>query len=79
MRGAVVAPHMTGIGGDGSWYLHSPGSPMLSIDACGAAEAAVNHELYEGSGQYPWRDPLAANTVAGTVSGLRAAYEHSRT
>lgn len=74
---AVVYPHMTGIGGDGFWLLHQPGSPMLSIDACGAAGAAVNRDLYQGLDSIPWRGPLAANTVAGTVSGWGAAYAHS--
>jgi gamma-glutamyltranspeptidase len=76
---AVVYPHMTGIGGDGFWLLHKPGAPVWSIDACGAAGAAVNRDLYKGLDSIPWRGPLAANTVAGTVSGWGAAYEHSRT
>ena len=76
---AVVYPHMTGIGGDGFWLMHRPGMPMLSIDACGATGAAVNRSLYQGLDSIPWRGPLAANTVAGTVSGWGAAYEHSRT
>jgi gamma-glutamyltranspeptidase/glutathione hydrolase len=75
---AVVYPHMTGIGGDGFWLMHQPGSPMLSIDACGATGAAVNRDLYKGLDSIPWRGPLAANTVAGTVSGWGAAYAHSR-
>ena len=76
---AVVYPHMTGIGGDGFWLLHLPGHPMLSIDACGAAGAAVSRDLYQGLETIPWRGPLAANTVAGTVSGWGAAFTHSRT
>jgi gamma-glutamyltranspeptidase/glutathione hydrolase len=76
---AVVYPHMTGIGGDGFWLMHQPGSPMLSIDACGAAGAAVHRDLYRGLESIPWRGPLAANTVAGTVSGWGVAHEHSRT
>jgi gamma-glutamyltranspeptidase/glutathione hydrolase len=75
---AVVYPHMTGIGGDGFWLMHQPGSAMLSIDACGATGAAVNRDLYQGLDSIPWRGPLAANTVAGTVSGWGAAYAHSR-
>jgi gamma-glutamyltranspeptidase/glutathione hydrolase len=75
---AVVYPHMTGIGGDGFWLMHQPGSAMLSIDACGATGAAVNRDLYQGLVSIPWRGPLAANTVAGTVSGWGAAYAHSR-
>ncbi len=75
---AVVYPHMTGIGGDGFWLLHQPGHTILSIDACGAAGAAVHRDLYRGMDSIPWRGPLAANTVAGTVSGWGLAYEHSR-
>ena len=75
---AVVYPHMTGIGGDGFWLLRQPGQAMLSIDACGAAGAAVNRDLYQGLDSIPWRGPMAANTVAGTVSGWGAAYAHSR-
>lgn len=75
---AVVYPHMTGIGGDGFWLLHAPGQAMLSIDACGAAGAGVTRGLYGKRDSIPWRGPLAANTVAGTVSGWGAAYDHSR-
>lgn len=75
---AVVYPHMTGIGGDGFWLMHAPGQPMRSIDACGAAGAGVTRELYGSLTSIPWRGPLAANTVAGTLSGWGAAYEFSR-
>jgi len=71
---AVVYPHMTGIGGDGFWLLQSPGSPVQSIDACGATGAGVHRGLYAGLESIPWRGPLAANTVAGTVGGWGAAY-----
>lgn len=75
---AVVYPHMTGIGGDGFWLMHAPGQAMRSIDACGAAGAGVTRELYGAATSIPWRGPLAANTVAGTISGWGAAYEFSR-
>lgn len=75
---AVVYPHMTGIGGDGFWLLHAPGQAVLSIDACGAAGAGVTRDIYGNMSSIPWRGPLAANTVAGTVSGWGAAHEHSR-
>ncbi len=75
---AVVYPHMTGIGGDGFWLLHAPGQTMQSIDACGPAGEAVNRSLYEGMDSIPWRGPLAANTVAGTVAGWGLAYEYSQ-
>jgi gamma-glutamyltranspeptidase len=76
---AVVYPHMTGIGGDGFWLLHAPDQAMSAIDACGATGAGVNRALYDGFESIPWRGPLAANTVAGAVSGWGAAYEFSRT
>lgn len=75
---AVVYPHMTGIGGDGFWLLHAPGQAMVGIDACGRAGSQVHADLYGGAASIPWRGPLAANTVAGTVSGWGAAHAHSR-
>jgi len=75
---AVVYPHMTGIGGDGFWLMHAPGQAMQSIDACGAAGANVTRDLYGDLASIPWRGPLAANTVAGTISGWGAAYAFSQ-
>ncbi len=75
---AVVYPHMTGIGGDGFWLLHEPGKDIVGIDACGRAGSQVTPALYGDAASIPWRGPLAANTVAGTVSGWGAAYAHSR-
>jgi gamma-glutamyltranspeptidase/glutathione hydrolase len=75
---AVVYPHMTGIGGDGFWLIHEPGAPMQAIDACGAAGSNVRAELYAGASSIPWRGPLAANTVAGTISGWGKAYDYSK-
>jgi gamma-glutamyltranspeptidase/glutathione hydrolase len=68
---AVVYPHMTAIGGDGFWLVSRDGAPPVAIDACGAAAAATTEDLYAGKGlaTIPWRGPLAANTVAGTISG----------
>lgn len=72
---AVVYPHMTGIGGDGFWIVAAPDGKPLAIDACGASGANVSADLYRARGlaEIPWRGPLAANTVAGTVSGWREA------
>ena len=72
---AVVYPHMTGIGGDGFWIVAAPGVKPLAIDACGASGQNVSADLYRARGlaEIPWRGPLAANTVAGTVSGWREA------
>ena len=48
-----------------------------AINAVGAAGAAVDVELYRERGmeRIPSRGPLAANTVAGTISGWQAALE----
>ena len=68
---AVVYPHMTSIGGDGFWLVSRAGAPPVAIDACGAAADATTEDLYaaQGLAAIPWRGPLAANTVAGTISG----------
>ncbi|AJP71101.1 gamma-glutamyltransferase family protein [Sphingomonas hengshuiensis] len=72
---AVVYPHMTGIGGDGFWLVAEPDGTTWAIDACGAAAASADLALYAGLGAVPSRGPLAANTVAGTISGWQAALE----
>lgn len=76
---AVVYPHMNSIGGDGFWLIYTPGQPPLAIDACGATGAEVCAQLYQRHGLdvIPARGPLAANTVAGTVSGWQAALDVS--
>ena len=76
---AVVYPHMTGLGGDAFWLIAEPGMAPVAIDACGAAGMAVTPELYlqQALEAIPNRGPLAANTVAGTVSGWSAALELS--
>lgn len=76
---AVVYPHMTGIGGDAFWLIDEPGRGPVAIDACGAAAATADLEMYRRHGldSIPWRGPLAANTVAGTVAGWRTALAHS--
>lgn len=74
---AVVYPHMTSIGGDGFWLICWPDGRTETIDACGSAAAAATLDLYRTAGHrnVPWRGPLAANTVAGTVSGWALALE----
>ena len=74
---AVVYPHMNSIGGDSFWLVRQPDGALVGIDACGRAAANADLDLYRGYETIPWRGPLAANTVAGTLSGwagvLRAA------
>ncbi len=78
----VVYPHMNSMGGDAFWLVHVPGEAPRAIDACGAAAAAADIALYRAHGlsAIPFRGGLAANTVAGTVSGWRLALEfaHAR-
>lgn len=79
---AVVYPHMNSIGGDSFWLLHVPGEAPGAIDACGAAAGRATREWYAGrgiTGAIPARGGVAANTVAGTVSGWGAAHRLSRT
>ena len=77
---AVVYPHMTSIGGDGFWLVAALGKDPHAVEACGAAAAKASPELYAAAGHksIPWRGPLAANTVAATISGWGAALEHSK-
>jgi gamma-glutamyltranspeptidase len=74
---AVVYPHMNAIGGDGFWLIAEPSGEVHAIDACGRAAQAATLALYAGLGAVPWRGPLAANTVAGTISGWALALEKS--
>lgn len=76
---SVVYPHMTGLGGDGFWLIAEPGKPPISIDGSGAAGTRVERELYraEKLKSVPTRGGLAANTVAGAVSGWQLALDVS--
>ena len=72
---AVVYPHMNSLGGDNFWLISDGASAPIGIDACGAVAGAADIALYRGQ-RYetiPSRGPLAANTVAGAVSGIGAA------
>ncbi len=71
---------MNGVGGDGFWLISEPHHRVHSaINAVGAAGGRVDVDLYRrrGLAQIPSRGPLAANTVAGTISGWQAALEVS--
>ncbi|MDC7684650.1 gamma-glutamyltransferase [Asticcacaulis sp. BYS171W] len=69
---AVVYPHMNSIGGDSFWIVREPDGRVHGVSACGAAAQAATLDLYQGHTTVPWRGPLAANTVAGTISGWEA-------
>lgn len=77
---AVVYPHMNSIGGDGFWLISVDGKPPIAVDACGAAAKAAAVDFYRSKGlvAIPQRGPLAANTVAGTLSGWAEAHAISR-
>src|SRR5918994_5848360 len=74
---AVVYPHMNGLGGDCFWLIADPAEHPIGIEACGASGEAVSDVLYKGMPIIPPRGPLAANTVAGAVSGWEAALQIS--
>lgn len=65
---AAVYPHMTGIGGDGFWLVREPDGTVDTVLGVGGAAAAADLSLYKGLEAVPTRGPLAANTVAGTIS-----------
>lgn len=72
---AVVYPHMTGIGGDGFWVVAEPDGRVHGIHGCGGAAGTGDLSLYAGLESVPFRGPLAANTVAGTISAWAAALD----
>ncbi|HWU41379.1 MAG TPA: gamma-glutamyltransferase, partial [Candidatus Acidoferrum sp.] len=76
---AVVYPHMNSIGGDNFWLLAEPGREPTGILACGVAGQSASVKFYQDHGcqSIPSRGPLAANTVAGAISGWQAALEVS--
>jgi gamma-glutamyltranspeptidase len=77
---SVLYPHMTGIGGDSFWLIGAPGADVVAVDASGRTPAELDSQTYRALDldAVPSRGPLAANTVAGTLSGWQAAYELSR-
>lgn len=76
-RGAVVASHSLAAQA-GLDILREGGNAIEATIAVGAAGAAVTRDLYGSASSIPWRGPLAANTVAGTLSGWGAAYACSQ-
>lgn len=72
---AVVYPHMNSIGGDSFWLISEPDGRVHAVDACGGAAGRADLSLYAGMASVPWRGPLAANTVAGTISGWEAVLQ----
>jgi gamma-glutamyltranspeptidase/glutathione hydrolase len=78
---AIVYPHMNSIGGDSFWLVHAPGQDVSGIDASGANAQAATLDWYRSRNiatAIPFRGGVAANTVAGTISGWGAAYERAQ-
>lgn len=76
----VVYPHMNSIGGDGFWLIAKPGQDPIGIDACGRSASLATRDFYADHDleQIPSRGPLAALTVAGTISGWALAHEEAQ-
>ena len=76
---AVTYPHMNSLGGDNFWLITDGRSAPIGIDASGGAASRACIEFYSklGFSEIPARGPLAANTVAGAVSGWQMALEIS--
>jgi len=74
---SAVYPHMTGMGGDGFWLISWPDGRVEAIDACGRSSLTADPARYAGMTAVPWRGALAANTVAGAVSGWALALERA--
>ncbi len=77
---SIAYPHMNSIGGDGFWTISVPGQAPLGIEAAGKASGTVSRDFYQSRGHatIPHRGPLAANTVAATISGWDTAYAYAR-
>ena len=76
----AVYPQMNSMGGDGFWVIAEPGKPPVGVEAAGRAAGLATIDLYRehGLSVVPWRGPMAANTVAGMVSGWEAALAVSK-
>ncbi len=76
---AVVYPHMNSIGGDGFWIISEPGREPVALSGCGRSAGLASIDFYRQRGlpAIPGRGPLAANTVAGTISGWAEALTHA--
>lgn len=71
---AVVYPHMNSIGGDSFWLVKRRHCKPVAVRACGQAASIASPSFYRslGFGGVPFRGPLAALTVPGTVRGWQA-------
>lgn len=63
----VVEPHMSGLGGDGFWQVHSARGVAACVNGTGAAPLAATPERYRDG--IPVQGPLSASTP-GLLAGL---------
>ncbi|MGE5087980.1 MAG: gamma-glutamyltransferase [Candidatus Levyibacteriota bacterium] len=71
----VVLPHMTGLGGDAFWMIHTPGARApLAINGSGPCGASIGLADFAGRSEIPARGPRAAITVPGGVDSWRLAH-----
>jgi len=77
---AVVYPHMNNIGGDAFWLIADGNRDIHAIDASGRGGGNITAARYREAGldAVPLRGPMAACTVAGTISGWATALKRAK-
>jgi len=74
----VVLPHMTGLGGDAFWMIHTAGAKApAAINGSGPCGASISLADFADRSEIPARGPLAAITVPGAVDSWRLAHARS--
>ncbi|MGG1312440.1 gamma-glutamyltransferase [Cohnella laeviribosi] len=72
---AVVYPHMTGLGGDSFWLLHSVrDGGIRAYNASGRSGHRITRDLFAGEAAIPHRGIRSVITVPGMVDGWDAVH-----